>query len=48
MQERAYHQGGKVEITGIDGKRMPSDAELEMARAQGRRVATVAKKLAGK
>ena len=39
---------GAGTITGVDGKRMPSDTELEMARAQGRRVATIAKKLAGK
>jgi len=39
---------GAGTITGVDGKRMPSDTELVMARAQGRRVATIAKKLAGK
>jgi NAD(P)H dehydrogenase (quinone) len=39
---------GASTITGGDGSRMPSENELAMARFQGRHVATIAKKLAGK
>lgn len=38
---------GASTITGGDGSRMPSEAELGMARFQGKHVAGVAKKLAG-
>ncbi len=38
---------GATTITGGDGKRMPSDNELEGARFQGRYVAETAKKLKG-
>ena len=37
---------GAGTISGLDGSRMPSEQELAAARAQGRRVATIAKKLA--
>jgi NAD(P)H dehydrogenase (quinone) len=36
---------GASTICGADGSRMPSENELAMARFQGRRVATIAKKL---
>lgn len=36
---------GASTITGADGKRMPSAAELAIARAQGRHVATIARRL---
>ena len=39
---------GATTIAGGDGKRQPSDNELELARFQGRHVAEIAKKLAGK
>ncbi len=39
---------GASTITGGDGSRLPSENELAMARFQGRHVATIAKKLAGK
>ncbi len=39
---------GASTITAPDGSRMPSENELAMARFQGRHVATIAKKLAGK
>lgn len=39
---------GASTIAGSDGKRMPSENELAMARFQGRHVATIAKKLVGK
>ena len=39
---------GASTITGGDGKRMPSQNELELARFQGKHVTEVAKKLAGK
>jgi len=39
---------GASTIAAADGSRMPSDNELAMARFQGRHVATVAKRLAGK
>ncbi len=39
---------GASTITGGDGSRLPSEYELAMARFQGRLVATIAKKLAGK
>jgi NAD(P)H dehydrogenase (quinone) len=39
---------GVTTIAGSDGRRMPSENELAMARFQGRHVATIAKKLAGK
>lgn len=39
---------GASTITGGDGKRMPSQNELELARFQGRHVTEIAKKLAGK
>ena len=39
---------GASTIVGEDGSRQPSENELEMARYQGRHVAQVAKKLAGK
>ena len=39
---------GASTITAGDGSRMPSENELAMARFQGRHVATIAKKLAGK
>ena len=39
---------GVTTIAGSDGSRMPSENELAMARFQGRHVATIAKKLAGK
>jgi NAD(P)H dehydrogenase (quinone) len=38
---------GATTITGGDGKRQPSENELEGARYQGRKVAETAKKLAG-
>jgi NAD(P)H dehydrogenase (quinone) len=38
---------GASTIAGPDGKRMPSENELGIARFQGRRVAEIAKKLAG-
>ncbi len=39
---------GASTITGGDGSRLPSENELAMARFQGRQVATIAKKMAGK
>jgi len=39
---------GATTIGGPDGSRMPSENELAMARFQGRHVATIAQKLAGK
>jgi len=39
---------GASTIAAADGSRMPSENELAMARFQGRHVATIAKKLAGK
>jgi len=39
---------GASTITGGDGKRMPTENELELARFQGKHVTEVAKKLAGK
>ncbi len=39
---------GVTTIAGPDGSRVPSENELAMARFQGRHVATIAKKLAGK
>jgi len=39
---------GASTITAGDGSRMPSENELAMARFQGRHVATITKKLAGK
>lgn len=39
---------GASTICGGDGSRMPSENELAMARFQGRHVATIARKLAGK
>ncbi len=39
---------GASTITAGDGSRLPSENELAMARFQGRHVATIAKKLAGK
>ena len=39
---------GATTIAAADGSRMPSENELAMARFQGRHVATIAKKLAGK
>jgi len=39
---------GASTIAGGDGSRMPSENELAMARFQGRHVATIARKLAGK
>ncbi|MNE98011.1 p-benzoquinone reductase [compost metagenome] len=36
---------GASTVTGGDGSRMPSDAELRMAQFQGKHVATIAKKL---
>jgi NAD(P)H:quinone oxidoreductase type IV len=38
---------GAGTIAGQDGKRMPDEDELALARMQGKRVATIAKKLAG-
>ncbi|MBX6373917.1 MAG: NAD(P)H:quinone oxidoreductase [Acetobacteraceae bacterium] len=38
---------GVTTLTGGDGKRMPSEGELEMARWQGRHVARIAARLAG-
>ena len=38
---------GASSITGADGKRMPSENELVIARFQGRHVTGIAKKLAG-
>ena len=38
---------GAGTIAGSDGKRMPSENELKIARFQGRHVAEIAKKLAG-
>jgi NAD(P)H dehydrogenase (quinone) len=38
---------GATTLAGADGSRTPSENELELARAQGRRVAEIAKKLAG-
>jgi len=37
---------GATTLAGGDGSRMPSDNELELARFQGRHVATIAAKLA--
>jgi NAD(P)H dehydrogenase (quinone) len=39
---------GASTIAGGDGSRQPSENELEMARYQGRHVAQIAKKIAGK
>jgi NAD(P)H dehydrogenase (quinone) len=39
---------GASTIAGGDGSRQPSENELSMARYQGRHVAQIAKKLAGK
>ena len=39
---------GASTIAGGDGSRQPSENELAMARFQGRHVAQIAKKLAGK
>lgn len=39
---------GATTIAAPDGSRLPSENELAMARFQGRHVATIAKKLAGK
>jgi NAD(P)H dehydrogenase (quinone) len=39
---------GATTLAGADGKRQPSENELELARFQGRHVAEIAKKLAGK
>lgn len=39
---------GASTIAGMDGSRQPSENELEMARYQGRHVAQIAKKIAGK
>ncbi len=39
---------GASTIAAGDGSRMPSENELAMARFQGRHVATIAEKLAGK
>jgi NAD(P)H dehydrogenase (quinone) len=39
---------GATTITASDGSRMPSENELAMARFQGRHVANIAQKLAGK
>jgi len=36
---------GASTITGLEGSRMPSEDELEIARAQGRHVAEIAKRL---
>lgn len=36
---------GATTISGTSGERLPSDQELEMARSQGRHVATIAAKL---
>ncbi len=38
---------GASTLAGADGKRMPSENELEIARFQGRHVAQIAKRLAG-
>jgi NAD(P)H:quinone oxidoreductase type IV len=38
---------GATTLAGADGSRRPSENELQLARAQGRRVAEIAKKLAG-
>jgi NAD(P)H:quinone oxidoreductase type IV len=38
---------GATTLAGADGSRQPSENELQLARAQGRRVAEIAKKLAG-
>ena len=38
---------GAGTVSGLDGKRQPSEQELTAARTQGRRVASIAKKLAG-
>lgn len=38
---------GASSITGSDGKRMPSENELTIARFQGKHVATIARKLSG-
>jgi len=39
---------GATTIAGTDGSRMPSENELAMARFQGRHVADIARRLAGK
>jgi len=39
---------GATTIAGTDGSRMPSENELAMARFQGRHVADIAARLAGK
>jgi len=39
---------GASTLAGSDGKRQPSENELELARFQGRHVAEIARKLAGK
>jgi NAD(P)H dehydrogenase (quinone) len=39
---------GATTLAGSDGKRRPSENELELARFQGRHVAEIARKLAGK
>lgn len=39
---------GASTLAGADGKRQPSENELELARFQGRHVAEIAKRLAGK
>jgi NAD(P)H dehydrogenase (quinone) len=39
---------GATTLTGGDGKRQPSENELKLARFQGKHVAEIAKKLAGK
>jgi NAD(P)H dehydrogenase (quinone) len=38
---------GATTLAGADGSRRPTENELQLARAQGRRVAEIAKKLAG-
>jgi NAD(P)H dehydrogenase (quinone) len=38
---------GASTLAGPDGSRMPSENELAIARTQGKRVAEIAKKLAG-
>jgi NAD(P)H dehydrogenase (quinone) len=38
---------GAGTLAGSDGKRLPSDNELGIARFQGRHVTEIAKKLAG-
>jgi NAD(P)H:quinone oxidoreductase, type IV len=39
---------GSSTLSGADGKRMPSENELEIARFQGRHVAQIAKRLKAK